>query len=76
LASNKIKGIELDKKEELQKAIDELIHVAAKDGLSYGNFLLELVCKYADEETLTKMITDTREYINRWVTEADKFKIY
>jgi hypothetical protein len=76
----KIKGIELNKQEELveelQEVLGELIQVAAKDGLSYRNFLWELVGKYADEETLTKMIADTREHINLRITEPDKFKIY
>lgn len=72
--------MKLNKKEELQEELQEvlreLMQVTAKDeNFTWGNFLWDLVRKYADEETLTKMIADTREHINLLITEADKLKI-
>lgn len=69
--------MELNKKEELEEVLRELMQVTSQDeNFSWGNFLWELVRKYADEETLTKMIADTREHIKLRITEPDKFKIY
>lgn len=49
--------------EEFYEAMQELIGVTAKiEGFSWGSFLLDSVQKCADEETLTKMIVDIREY--------------
>jgi hypothetical protein len=74
LASNKIKGIELDKNDELNEVVGKLIEVTAKDQrFSWGSFLLDSIHKCADEETLTKMIADIREYTNLRITEPDKF---
>ncbi len=67
-----IKGIALDKKEELHNLLDELINVSGKDGFSYGAFLWDLIGKYADEGALTKMIEDTRKHLNLLLAEPDK----
>ncbi len=67
----------MDKHDELNEAMRGLIEVTAEDQrFSWGSFLLSSVLKYADEETLTKMIADTREFINLRITEPGKFKIY
>ncbi len=62
----------MDKKEELQNLLNELIKVIDNDGFSYGQFLWDLIGKYADEGALTKMIEDTRKHLNLLLAEPDK----